>query len=184
MALSVLPLHKHQEYLNDCCDLINDEWKRSKTARLHSLQNSCDNLPTSLILLEEKKLVGHLKLSVIPSKKNACFVESVVIERSHRGKGYGTVLMKEAEAYCKLTLGLDTVYLSTRGQEEFYVKLGYIECMPVSIYGNYVFSNAAPLPVSDNNSIIKTCVTGNIPLPPPLPIFKNVKEKIFMKKAL
>ncbi|CAH1163858.1 unnamed protein product [Phaedon cochleariae] len=138
VKLEVLPLHDHLEYLMDCCKIINNEWKRSDTARLHSLKSSCKELPTSLILLRDRILIGHSKLSIIPSMTNACFVESVVIDENFRGQGYGSYLMKETEEYCRNILSLDRIYLSTKGQEPFYCKLGYTECLPVSIYGNHV----------------------------------------------
>ncbi|XP_018579352.1 N-acetyltransferase 6 [Anoplophora glabripennis] len=185
MSLSVLPLHKHPEYLTDCCRLINDEWKRSDTARMHSLQASCDRLPTSLVLLENKTVVGHLKLTSIPSIRKACFLESVVIDRKLRGKGYGTVLMRKAEEYCKDFLSLDTIYLSTKGQEPFYSKLGYTECLPISIYGSYIPNSTAPRQKTETD---KSSVVQNAPPPPPLPVTKtttaNNSTKTFMKKQI
>lgn len=32
-------------------------------------------------------------------------------------------------------LGLNVAYLSTIDKQEFYSKLGYIQCQPISIYG-------------------------------------------------
>nr|CAI5860675.1 unnamed protein product [Callosobruchus analis] len=181
---SVYPLHKHKRYLLDCCRLINEEWKRSETARLHSLESSCDTLPTSLVLIKDGQVIGHLKLTPIPSIKEACFVESVVIARNLRGQGYGTILMQEAEAYCKRVLQLRTVYLSTKGQEVFYAKLGYTQCKPVSIYGSYV-------PTKEKDVTPKQVVGGskalgvNVPLPPPLPHDIRIGSiKVFMKKDL
>lgn len=135
--LSVVQLHRYPEHLMGCCQLINEEWKRSETARLRSLECSRDNLPTCLILLKNKLVIGHCKLSVIPSIRDACFVESVVIDKNLRGKGYGTYLMEKVEDYCKNCLHLNTIYLSTKGQENFYKKLGYNVCAPISIYGGY-----------------------------------------------
>ncbi|KAJ8972878.1 hypothetical protein NQ317_015783 [Molorchus minor] len=181
--LSIVPLHNYPNYLMDCCHLINDEWKRSDTARLHSLQNSCDTLPTSLILIKDKKLIGHLKLSVIPSIKEACFVESVVIEKSLRGKGYGTILMRKAEDYCKSCLNIDTIYLSTKGQEQFYSKIGYTECPPISIYGSLATKTVSPQCKTENTN--KTVMDFPPPPPPPLPINKDSAiKKTFMKKKL
>lgn len=137
MELQVAALHKYPEHLTSCCRLLNEEWKRSETARLRSLECSSDKLPTSLILLANKTLIGHCKLSPIPSITDACFVESVVIDRSLRGKGYGSYLMTKAEDYCKHCLGLNAIYLATKGQEGFYKKLGYNVCAPVSIYGGF-----------------------------------------------
>lgn len=180
MSLIVVPIHKYPEYLKECCSLINREWKRSETARLYSLQNSSDNLPTSLILLEDKRLIGHLKLSIIPSIKNACFVESVVINPNLRGKGYGKFLMKEAEHYVKNILNLDTIYLSTKGQEKFYEKLGYNECLPISIYGNFLRKD-----VLKPKQEFTKYKPDNVPPPPPPPTLKNfVVTKTYLKKEL
>lgn len=190
MQLEILPIHRHPEYLEACCKLINEEWKRSDTARLHSLNSSCDQLPTSLILLLDKKLIGHLKLSVIPSIKNACFVESVVIDNKLRGKGYGSYLMKKAEEHCKQILNLKSIYLSTHGQEDFYSKLGYTRCEPVSIYGNFISKNnfeqkISPEKINKNNVKNIIGILAPVPPPPPLPVnMLPVKKKFFMKKGL
>lgn len=190
MTLEVVPIHKHPEYLIDCCNIINQEWKRSETARLHSLKQSCDHLPTSLILLKDKILIGHLKLSIIPSIRTACFVESVVVDMSYRKKGYGSILMKEAENFCR-GLGLDAIYLSTKGQEEFYRKLGYENCAPVSIYGNFVPKNLDTVNIANKpeklSDVCQNCTKGFYPpTPPPPPLIKSMAstEKIFMKKIL
>lgn len=190
MEYLVLPLHKHLEYLQDSCNLINNEWKRSDTARLRSLEASCDQLPTSLILLRDKKLIGYLKLSPIPSIKDGCFVESVVIEKNERGKGYGSILMKKAEDYCRNNLSnLNVIYLSTKGQEGFYTKLGYTECMPISIYGCLDSSLKNHINTySENDNGSKVCITKNVPAAPPMPrIHFNTSlasSKKYMKKEL
>jgi len=184
---SVLPLHKHPEYLQDCCKLINSEWKRSDTARLRSLESSCDQLPVSLILLRQNKLLGHLKLSPIPSIKDGCFVESVVIDTHERGKGYGSLFMDKAEQYCRSHLKLNAIYLSTKGQEGFYSKLGYIKCSPISIYGSITPPAVSYL---NNGSPRKFSITTttNVPVAPPMPnktlgeLGKNLKT--YMTKKL
>lgn len=183
MECSVLPLHRHPEYLQTCCDLINSEWKRSNTARLRSLQSSCDRLPVSLILLKGKKLIGHLKLSSIPGIKDACFVESVVILKEERKKGYGSVFMHKTEEFCRTHLKINMIYLSTKGQEGFYSKLGYIKCMPISMYGSFA-SNSVN---NANNRSVKanTAAANTTPIAPPMP--KNIlgiltTPKIYMKK--
>ncbi|XP_072929654.1 N-alpha-acetyltransferase 80 [Epargyreus clarus] len=168
--LKLLLLHEHPQYLKECCVLINQEWPRSETARMMSLQASCDQLPTSLILVRDGKVLGHCKLTSIPSMPNSCFIETVVICKSMRGKKLGTYLMQQVEDYCKNVLKLEMVHLSTKGQENFYAKLGYELCAPVSIYGNNVTSFKAPeikresLPQPKN-----TANNGTTPLPPPPP---------------
>ncbi|XP_076258266.1 N-alpha-acetyltransferase 80 [Rhynchophorus ferrugineus] len=183
MDLVLVPLHKYPEYLQKCCDLINSEWKRSNTARLRSLEASSDKLPTSLILLKGDILLGHVKLSPLPSVPNSCFVESVVIDNSERGKGYGSLLMAKTEDYCRKTMNISVIYLSTKGQEGFYCKLGYIECMPVSLYGE--FKGIRQNDFSISKQTIKPVIAKNVPAPPPVPV-NNIKVtiKTYMKKDL
>lgn len=197
--LQVVPLHKYPQYLRPCCELINDEWPRSETARMMSLQASCDDLPTSLILLNvnQKSLLGHCKLTPIPSMRNSCFVETVVISKSMRGKKLGTFLMKNVEEYCKTILKLEMIHLSTKGQEDFYAKLGYVVCAPVSIYGSSITynnkgksSNSISVPRNKTDkSVAPRENTVPPPPPPPMPqpqnIVKTIKStKTFMFKYL
>ncbi|KPI92099.1 N-acetyltransferase 6 [Papilio xuthus] len=188
--LRVVALHKHPECLIACCDMINDEWPRSLTARLNSLQSSCDSLPTSLILInKDKMLLGHCKLSRIPSFPKSCFVETVVITKSMRGKKLGTFLMNKVEEYCKNTLKLDMIHLSTHGQQDFYSKLGYVVCHPISIYGNYKQNETVNVKSKKETFASKAKAANEKikapPPPPPPPAPVNDKpDKIFMFKKL
>lgn len=112
-----------------------------------SLESSKDSLPTCLVLTnsasssnsdnsaDSPTVLAHLKLTPIPSIPSACFIETVVVWKSLRGQGIGKYFMCEAEKYCKFVLKLDKIYLSTTDKEEFYMKLGYVPCGPVSIFG-------------------------------------------------
>lgn len=122
---------------------------------MHQLQASKDSLPTCLVLIRSKSstlsscdntnfinnndneptVLAHLKLTSIPSLPFACFIESVVVWKQLRGQGIGKFLMAKAEEYCKCCLKLHELYLSTTDKEEFYGKLGYEPCEPVSIFG-------------------------------------------------
>lgn len=190
MALLVVPIHKHPKYLMECCNLINSEWKRSETARLRSLECSCDTLPVSLVLINNDKVIGHAKLSPIPAIKDACFIESVVIIQDLRGQGFGTFLMQKTEEYCMKELGLKCIYLSTKGQEEFYRKLGYAECEPISIYGGPALNNSSYRQFNlNNNSVTGVCRKENgIPKAPPLPKTivpdTNCTKKTYMFKSV
>lgn len=49
--------------------------------RLHSLETSCDTLPTSLVLIKSeenncKNVIGHSKITPIPSMPDSVFIES------------------------------------------------------------------------------------------------------------
>ncbi|XP_055848726.1 N-alpha-acetyltransferase 80 isoform X2 [Episyrphus balteatus] len=134
---NVVPIHRYPELMQECCNLINSEWPRSDTARMRSLVASCDTLPVSLVLTTDNlcRVIAHCKLSAIPSKKSACFVESVVVDKMYRGRGLGKLIMKCAEDYCRSVLQLKAIYLSTIDQEGFYERIGYEFCAPVSMYG-------------------------------------------------
>ncbi|KAH8398676.1 hypothetical protein KR215_009192, partial [Drosophila sulfurigaster] len=134
---NVVPIHNFPELMKETCALINSEWPRSETARMRSLEASCDTLPCSLVLTTEGmcRVIAHLKLSPITSKKKACFVESVVVDKAYRGQGFGKLIMKFAEDYCRVVLDLNTLYLSTIDQDGFYERIGYEYCAPISMYG-------------------------------------------------
>ena len=134
---NIVPIHKYPELMESCCELINSEWPRNTVARMRTLEKSNDNLPTCLVLTKDDNqcVLAHLKLSPVPSNGKSCFVETVVVDKKYRGQGFGTILMKYAEDYCREKLHLKIIYLSTKGQELFYEKLGYIICPPISLYG-------------------------------------------------
>ncbi|XP_075153195.1 N-alpha-acetyltransferase 80 isoform X2 [Haematobia irritans] len=134
---NVVPIHHYPELMKDTCKLINSEWPRSETARMRSLEASCDSLPCCLVLTTEglSRVIAHCKLSPIPSKRKSCFIESVVVDKSCRGQGFGKLIMKFAEDYCRVVLDLEVLYLSTIDQEGFYQRIGYEFCPPISMYG-------------------------------------------------
>uniref|UniRef100_A0A1B0FHG5 N-acetyltransferase domain-containing protein n=1 Tax=Glossina morsitans morsitans TaxID=37546 RepID=A0A1B0FHG5_GLOMM len=134
---NVVPIHHYPELMKATCALINAEWPRSETARMRSLEASCDTLPCSLVLTTEgfNRVIAHCKLSPIQAKKKACFIESVVVDKSFRGQGFGKLIMKFAEDYCRVVLDLKVIYLSTIDQDGFYERIGYTLCPPISLYG-------------------------------------------------
>lgn len=189
-AMQVVALHHYPELVDQCCDLVNSEWKRSRTARMRSFESSCDKLPTNLVLVQEANVIGHSKLSVIPSMPDACFLESVVIDKELRGKGYGKYLMNRIEEHCR-RIGLRMIFLSTKDKVEFYEKLGYDMCGPVSIYGQYVRtqmpSPVRPMPPNIGKNGSAAAPQPAPPPPPPPPELYNgadPKKKNFMSKVL
>jgi len=61
-------------------------------------------------------------------------IESVIVDETCRGKGYGRLLMTESEKTAK-SLGFVTIYLSTKDKDNFYRHLGYEDSNPVSSLG-------------------------------------------------
>ncbi|XP_069689034.1 N-alpha-acetyltransferase 80-like isoform X3 [Periplaneta americana] len=60
-----------------------------------------DELPTCLVLVLSHEVLGHSKISPIPSIPSGCFIESVVIHPDYRGKGLGKFIMACTEDYVR-----------------------------------------------------------------------------------
>ncbi|XP_041354529.1 N-alpha-acetyltransferase 80-like [Gigantopelta aegis] len=134
MELELIPLHHRKESLDECVNVLNAEWPRSVPARVYSLEKSCDDLPCSLLLLLDSKVIGHSRILKVHGIENACLIESVVIDKSLRGKGYGRKLMELTENYAH-KLGFSIVFLNTVDKQDFYEHLGYQLSSPVNSLG-------------------------------------------------
>ncbi|KAM7170225.1 LOW QUALITY PROTEIN: N-alpha-acetyltransferase 80 [Macrochelys suwanniensis] len=140
--LTAVPLHQRPDLVEVCAELINEEWKKSKTSRMYSLQKSTDNFPMCLVLIKtqraaeaaEEEMVktqpGHARLSRIVSHPESLFVETVVVSRALRGQGYGRKLMEATECYAK-SRGFRHLHLTTHDKQHFYAHLGYAASEPV-----------------------------------------------------
>ncbi|XP_017163208.1 N-acetyltransferase 6 [Poecilia reticulata] len=137
--IRVVPVHQRPDLLVPCADLVNSEWQRSQAARVHSLQKSCSEFPVCLVLLQgprgtEERLLGHARLTQVVGHGSSLFVESVVVSKQERGKGYGRVLMEETELYAKRR-GFKRLCLTTHDKQHFYAHLGYVLSTPVQSMG-------------------------------------------------
>ncbi|OXB71332.1 UNVERIFIED_CONTAM: hypothetical protein H355_012738 [Colinus virginianus] len=139
--LSLVPLHQHPELLEACAKLLAEEWGKSRALRLHALQRSSDAFPTCLALLRTPSptepacppsLVGHVRLSRVAGQPSSLFVESVVVARALRGRGYGRQLMEATERYARAR-GFCCLHLSTHDKQQFYAHLGFVPAEPVQI---------------------------------------------------
>lgn len=195
---NIIPLHHRPELINQCCKLLNSEWRRSDKARLISLSSSCDKFPTSLILLDNDKVIGHCKISLIPSIDDCCVIESFMISRENRSQGLGSILLRGVEQYVAKR-GIKQVLLTTRDQEGFYRKNGYSISEPLNLYTLMDYMNS----INDSDkekeiNLIKNIIIENnknnnnnnerrkeiqknafsgAPTPPPLPNFIEKKRQ-------
>ncbi|XP_044207384.1 N-alpha-acetyltransferase 80 [Thunnus albacares] len=137
--IRVVPIHRRPDLLVPCADLVNSEWQRSQAARVHSLQKSCAEFPVCLVLLqghrETERLLGHVRLSRVVGHSGSLFVESVVVSKAERGKGYGRTLMEETERYAK-SRGFKRLCLTTHDKQHFYAHIGYVLSTPVQNAGS------------------------------------------------
>ncbi|XP_077275230.1 N-alpha-acetyltransferase 80 isoform X2 [Temnothorax americanus] len=189
-----LPLHHRPDLIGDCCKLLNSEWPRSETARMKSLNVSCDGFPTCLVLInDENKVLGHCKISLVARSKVSCFIESVVIDRRCRSRGLGSRLLRGVEEYVAKR-GLKNIYLKTNGQEAFYYKNGYKVCDPFKAYGiNDIITASPPLGRTRFEERNGDRSAGQPPPPPPpMPAFqlskffdtRTLSQKTHMVKKL
>uniref|UniRef100_A0A131YW14 Indoleamine 2,3-dioxygenase n=1 Tax=Rhipicephalus appendiculatus TaxID=34631 RepID=A0A131YW14_RHIAP len=197
--MELVELHDHPEYINACCEILNNQWKRSHAARYHSLSKSSSDLPVSLALVRHREgldgqVIGHAKLCRVLHNDEACFVESVIVIPEERGKGFGKLIMKLTEEYGRKK-GFKTCYLSTHDKERFYEAIGYTICAPVcGISGTVghmdrfarLFDgkpNESPTEkksFSNNHSQKLDCSepSGQQPLPPPPPPLPSSQQKV------
>ncbi|XP_008851345.1 N-alpha-acetyltransferase 80 isoform X2 [Nannospalax galili] len=129
--LTLEPVHCRPELLSACADLINDQWPRSRASRLHSLGQSSDAFPLCLMLLSPRPtpgaapiVVGHARLSRVLDQPHSLLVETVVVARTLRGRGFGRRLMEGLEAFARAR-GFHRLHLTTHDQLHFYSHLGY-----------------------------------------------------------
>lgn len=128
-----LPTALKDDIKDQCVKLLNDEWPRSELLRYRTLNASKDYFPMSLALLvkPDNVVIGHVKLSQIPSQAKAIWIESVVIHPDLRGQGIGKHLMYKTEEFCKQS-GYNIAYLCTIDRQVFYSRCGYQFCKPVT----------------------------------------------------
>ncbi|XP_063267680.1 N-alpha-acetyltransferase 80 isoform X1 [Prinia subflava] len=141
--LILVPLHQRPELLEACAKLLGEEWGKSRTSRLHTLQRSSDTFPACLLLLRSQgrsespaaregpcELVGHARLSRVVGRPHDLFVESVVVARALRGQGYGRRLMEATEQWARAR-GFRCLHLTTHDKQHFYAHLGFVLGEPV-----------------------------------------------------
>ncbi|EHB14833.1 N-acetyltransferase 6, partial [Heterocephalus glaber] len=129
--LTLEPVHCRPELMDACADLINDQWPRSRASRLHSLGQSSDAFPLCLLLLSPHPtaeaspiVVGHARLSRVLDRPQSLLVETVVVARALRGRGFGRRLMEGLEDFARVR-GFRRLHLTTHDQLYFYAHLGY-----------------------------------------------------------
>ncbi|KAJ8674358.1 hypothetical protein QAD02_005620 [Eretmocerus hayati] len=189
----LVPLHKRPDLLQQCCDLLNSEWKRSETARLRSLTVSCDEFPTCYLLVSRDQLIGHCKASLVPNTEDSVIIESFIIDQSHRYQGFGSMFLQKLEEHLYKN-GIKNIFLTTRGQEDFYSKNGFVVSQSDNDSNssrNFETADSTIEELSAQSNTKDMFTAG--PPPPPMPtdlgkssfqICLSLPARTFMKKAL
>uniref|UniRef100_A0A1I8BPN3 N-acetyltransferase domain-containing protein n=1 Tax=Meloidogyne hapla TaxID=6305 RepID=A0A1I8BPN3_MELHA len=175
--MQLVPLIDVPEFIEECIELLNEP-------------------PLSVILLEkENKLIGHARLCPLPQNEDGCWIESVIIWKSLRGKGFGKILMKGIEL-CSKEFGFKKIFLSTTDKANFYIKCGYSQCPPIVNFGsnsklfernglNRLFNKENKLKENKNVPLEKSLIISIPPPPPPPPLLNfNNSQKIYFTKII
>ncbi|XP_028981862.1 N-alpha-acetyltransferase 80 isoform X2 [Diachasma alloeum] len=171
-SYTIVPMHERPDLLKETSRLINSQWPASERRRLRTLEASCDNFPINLILLKDDRVIGHCRMSRMPSQEDSCFMETFVIDREHRSQGLGSKLLQAAGELMSKK-GIKNSFLSTKGQEQFYSKNGYKICETADIMAGWdrVPPQHPQLPFKKTNLLSKfsTAAPAPAPAPPPPP---------------
>merc|ERR1712079_815889 len=86
-----LPTEILDSIKDQCVKILNYEWPRNELLRYRTLNSSKESFPMciALVKIPENVVIGHVKLSEIPSNRSAVYIESVVIHPDLRGQGIG-----------------------------------------------------------------------------------------------
>ncbi|KAM6169908.1 LOW QUALITY PROTEIN: N-alpha-acetyltransferase 80 [Rhynchocyon petersi] len=188
--LTLEPVHCRPELLDACADLINEQWPRSRASRLHSLGQSSDAFPLCLMLLSPSPtpraapiVVGHARLSRVLDRPQSLLVETVVVARALRGRGFGRRLMEGLETFAKAR-GFCRLHLTTHDQLHFYAHLGYqlsepvqgliftSQQLPATLFNAFPRTSYPQRPCKAPNLTAQAAprVFKGLPLPPPPPL--------------
>uniref|UniRef100_A0A7E4VRH5 N-acetyltransferase domain-containing protein n=1 Tax=Panagrellus redivivus TaxID=6233 RepID=A0A7E4VRH5_PANRE len=207
-ALQLVPLCLHQEYIEDCIAVLNQEWPRSYVARERTIKRCLNETPDmSVILISETmpgSVIGHARICLLPSDPEACWVESLIVRLDCRGKGIGRKLMNYVETKSR-ELGFKKIFLSTEDKYEFYKHCGYVDCPEVlnvgagsKLFSKFKVPKLMANATTQSNNVSKyASITSNgntsapsPPAPPPPPLKRKHKDqpnqiiKRYLTKAL
>src|SRR6218665_53455 len=113
--LELLALHRNAQYTEEAVRILQEEWPRNKSERMEKLLKSNDGLrPTCYVLVDTTKnmVIGYVKLTAELPLHRAVFLESLVIDKCHRGKGYGRKIIQLVEQILG-PKGFDRINLTT-----------------------------------------------------------------------
>lgn len=117
-------IERHFGHWSQYNPLMNRENTEYKFKELYTT----DEIPIGLALIDSEKIIGFCVIKKENLKKYPDifpWLSDVMIFEEYRGKGYGKVLIVEAEKFVK-NLGFDTIYVWTDQAPDFYKKMGYI----------------------------------------------------------
>ena len=129
-TLKLVKIHENTHLIEQCIEILNEEWPRESKQRMKTMKRSSDNFPICLALIDDQqqnqeKVIGFVKLTSEKPFNPVIFVESLIVSKEYRRKGIGRFIMEQVEKFAK-ELNFEKIHLTTTDQQEFYLKLGYL----------------------------------------------------------
>ncbi|ELV10416.1 N-alpha-acetyltransferase 80 [Tupaia chinensis] len=130
-------------------------------------------------------VVGHARLSRVLDQPQSLLVETVVVARALRGRGFGRRLMEGLEVFARAR-GFRRLHLTTHDQLHFYSHLGYqlgepvqgqvftSRKLPASLLGAFPRASSSQPPCKPPSLTAQATPVGSKgpPLPPPPPLLQ------------
>lgn len=120
-------------------EILQQQWpRRSVDTWVQTLRASRASLPLHFIALLDSssgpRVVGHASLhaSVVNGDSRNVVLQSLVVDRTLRGHGYGRRLMQALECWAA-EAGFFYIRLCTKDQQRFYSACGYRTCEPANV---------------------------------------------------
>ncbi|OTF77200.1 hypothetical protein BLA29_007320 [Euroglyphus maynei] len=91
-TLKLVKIHENTHLIDQCIQILNEEWPRESQKRMATMKRSSDNFPICLALInsdDPEKVIGFVKLTSEKPFNPVIFVESLVVVKEYRGKGIG-----------------------------------------------------------------------------------------------
>ncbi|KAI6235735.1 N-acetyltransferase 6 [Aphelenchoides besseyi] len=179
----LVALSKRKDLIEECVRLINEEWPKSHSSRLLSVERAAnDKPPMAFVLLstEKEQLIGYGRfLRILNYNGTAALLDTIVIKRELRGRGYGRILMNSLKAEA-IGRDYELLIISTEDKQKFYEKCGYKCCKFLNLLtSNIAQSNGLsdsmrfdrPIPIESSSRVDQrpsaTATSSlSIPLPP------------------
>ena len=114
--------------LNSLLHQLNPDLKPIDQSHLEKIMCS-DAILMSGAFDDSKKLIGMISVAIFPTPSGMrCWIEDIVVDRMHRGKGLGKKLMKRAIEYAQ-ECGAQCIDLTSRPSRieanEMYQRMGF-----------------------------------------------------------
>ncbi|XP_072044808.1 N-alpha-acetyltransferase 80-like [Amphiura filiformis] len=137
-----------------CARILREEWPKITLERLYQVVDNGDDgsgFPCSLVMIQDQQhsteVLAHCRITKVLNYANSTYIESIVVDKSHRGHGLGRQIINLAEEYVK-SRGITHMFLSCLMENAaIFIHHGYRYCEPkVATLGSAMLGSSGPPP--------------------------------------